>query len=266
MVRKRIKDFSIITEYPAQMGTNEQLQRLFSRYKFAKKFAIGKRVLEVGCGSGIGLGYLGEVAESVIGGDIEGKSILAAQSFYVNKRNIETIILDAENLPFERDSFDLLIIFETIYYLECPEEFLHEANRVLRDNGVLIICTVNKDWGDFHPSKYSTRYYSVPELDDMLTGLFPEVRIYGVFKVEKRGLKAKAVSSLKRAASLLGLIPGSLRAREFLKRMFIGELSPIPSEVYEGMAQYIEPIEIEKDRPTDKYKIIYVVATKAKIT
>lgn len=257
-----MKRYHEITESPGQKATQEQIERLYQRYHFADEYAADRKVLEVACGSGIGLGYLAEHAVAVTGGDIDRKNIENAQKSYAGNKKIETLVLDAHNLAFDDQSFDLVLLFEAIYYLERPEQFISEAHRVLMGNGHLIICTVNRDWKDFHPSKYSTKYHSVPELNNMLAGMFPEVKVYGAFREANQGLKTKSLSVLKRSASKLDLIPGSLKAREFLKRIFIGKLTPIPDEVSEGMAEYVEPVEIKSDEPTEQYKIIYAVATK----
>jgi len=50
---KREYDYSLITEFPGLQATQEQLERLYQRYHFAKQFAPEKDVLEVACGSGI---------------------------------------------------------------------------------------------------------------------------------------------------------------------------------------------------------------------
>jgi ubiquinone/menaquinone biosynthesis C-methylase UbiE len=72
--------------------------------------------------------------------------------------------IDAHNLPFDDKSFDVVILYEAIYYLEHPERFIEEARRVLRENGTLLICTANKDWSGFNPSPYTYKYFSAPEL------------------------------------------------------------------------------------------------------
>lgn len=58
------------------------------------------------------------------------------------------------------------------------------------------------------------------------------------------------------------LIPGSLKARAYLKRIFMGRLVPLPAEVYEGMTLYEAPGPILVDKINKNFKIIYVVATK----
>ena len=249
-----------ITEIPGLKATEEQIERLYHRYHFAKKFAIGKDVLEVACGAGLGLGYLGKVAKSIIGGDIDETNVNIARNYYKDKIKID--IMDAHFLPFENEQFDLVLLYEAIYYLKEPYKFIQEAKRVLRKKGKLIICTVNKEWEDFHPSPYTYKYFSAYELYEMLKNEFEEVELYGAFKVENRDFKNKIISFIKRFAIRFNLIPGSLKARAYLKRIFIGKLKPLPYEIKEGMAEYTEPVLIPKDKPNKEFKIIYAIAKK----
>ena len=158
------KRFVTVTELPTAKASREQLSRLYTRYKFASEFCKNKTLLEVACGAGLGLGYLSKYAKKVIGGDIDKDVLRFAQGHYKNREKIKLLLFDAEDLPFKNESFDVLIFFEAIYYLIFPEKFIEEAYRVLRNNGIIIICTVNKDWSDFNPSPYSNKYFSAPEL------------------------------------------------------------------------------------------------------
>lgn len=251
-----------VTESPGQMATHEQLARLYQRYRFAREYAIDRTVLEVGCGRGLGLGYLSKCALEVVGGDIDKNNVEASEKYYSGHDKVTILWLDAHMLPFESDYFDLVLLFETIYYLERPEVFVAEALRVLKKDGILIICTVNKSWKDFHPSKYSYEYFSAPELAELLQRSFAEVELYGAFRVAESGASSKIYSIIKRTASKLRLIPGSLKARELLKRLFIGRLKPIPNEVFDNTFDYDEPVPASSDHPNDKYKIIYAIARK----
>lgn len=255
-------DYSLITEAPGLQATDEQLARLYQRYHFARKFAKDKDVLEVACGSGMGLGYLAKVARKVVGGDIETKNVSSAEQYYKGRQHIDIELMDAHRIEWPDKSFDLVLLYEAIYYLKEAEKFIFEAERILRDDGVLIICTVNKDWEDFHSSDYAYKYFSPPELYDLLKNKFKEIKLYGAFAVEKKGLKDKVVSLIKRSAVRFDLIPGSLKARAYLKRIFMGKLIPLPEEVYEDMAPYTEPTPIASDLPTKDFKIIYAVAKK----
>lgn len=256
-----VEKYYEITESPGQKATKEQMERLYHRYRFAKGFIKGGNVLEVACGCGIGLNYLKEYAEQVTGGDIDEDNIRVASSIIKNK-GINVLELDAQNLPFDNESFDTVILFEAIYYLNNPQDFTAEAHRVLKKSGTLIIGTVNRKWNDFHPSKYSTKYYSLSELNNLLSDSFSSVEFRGAFHANGGNIKSKIFSLLKKTASKLNMIPGSLKAREVLKRIFIGRLQPIPTEIFEGIAHYEEPVLLLEDNQTNDFKILYAIAVK----
>ena len=262
MITSQQHDYHNITEAPGMKATREQLERLYHRYRFALEFACGKDVLEVACGSGIGLGFLAGSAKTVVGGDIDVKNLSVARQIYKDTP-IAIQGMNAHNLPFKQESFDSILLFEAVYYLDRPDYFLKEASRVLRRDGKLIICTVNKDWKDFHPSPYAHVYYSVLELSSLLKGTFRHVQIFGAFPTMNGGIRDRFLSGLKRMAVHFDLIPGSLKARSYLKRLFIGPLQPLPERIIDGMARYEPPIPIGPDDPNRVYKIIYAVARKS---
>ncbi|MCX5829768.1 MAG: class I SAM-dependent methyltransferase [Deltaproteobacteria bacterium] len=252
-----------ITEIPGQKASEEQIARIYHRYRFAKEFAKAKDVLEIACGSGIGLGFLAGIARSIVGGDIDRTNVKIASGIYKGT-SIQIKEMDAHKLPFEDKSFDLVLLFEAIYYLESPQDFLKEAARVLRSDGRLIICTVNKDWIDFHPSQYSNTYFSLPELNNLLNLDFREIHAFGAFPAEMKGFKSYLFSRIKRTAVRFSLIPGSLSARAYMKRIFMGPLKPLPNQVFEGMVPYEPPTSIPLEKSTTDFKIIYLSAVKRK--
>ena len=65
----RTTDYSSVTETWGLPAPPEQLAMLYNRYRLAGDLAAGKRVLEIGCGGGMGLAYLRERARLAIGGD-----------------------------------------------------------------------------------------------------------------------------------------------------------------------------------------------------
>jgi SAM-dependent methyltransferase len=254
-------DYSTITESPGLKASREQIARIYHRYRFAWDFANSKDVLEVACGTGMGLGFLSKIAKSVTGGDIDKRNMSVALNTYEDSL-VHVREMDAHDLPFADCSLDLILLFEAIYYLREPEIFLKEAVRTLRGEGTLIICTVNKDWADFHPSPYVYKYYSAPELFFLLKKYFEKVDLYGAFSTRADGILGHCASSLKRIAVRFNLVPDSLSARTYLKRLFIGSLQPLPNQVFENMASYEPPLPIPMDGLNSDYKIIYAVAQK----
>jgi ubiquinone/menaquinone biosynthesis C-methylase UbiE len=259
---KKVVDYSLITESPGLQVTAEQLARLYHRYRFVKDYGVGKDILEAACGSGIGLGFLAQSAMHMVGGDINKANVAVAKQLYRHHDRILLLEMDAHRLPFGVNSFDVILLFEALYYLEQPHIFVKEAFPLLRSPGHLMICTVNKDWSDFHPSPYTYRYFSAPELYDLMAGTFSKVELYGAFSTQVQGALGKMVQLLKRFAVQFHLIPGTLAARAYLKRLFIGPLQPLPEQIYEGIAFYEPPVKIAPDQVNRDYKIIYAVAAK----
>ena len=252
-------DYTSVTELPGSQATREQQARLYHRYHTAGRYAAGKRVLEVACGAGLGLGYLARTAKSVIGGDYTENLLRMAQSHY--RGRVPLVRLDAHHLPFRDRAFDLVILFEAIYYLSQAEQFIAESRRVLSDEGTLLIGTVNKDWSEFTPSALSTRYFSVPELRDVLNRQgFSLPEFFGAFPTTVTSPKQKIVSLIRRMAAALNLVPKTLGGRELLKRLFYGSLTPLQPEVEDGMAELYSLIPIPNEAPNAQYKILYAVA------
>jgi hypothetical protein len=92
---------------------------------------------------------------------------------------------------------------------------------------------------------------------------FGEVKLYAGFPVDTKGIKSQIVSLIKRSAVKFNLLPGSLKSRAYLKRIFMGELTPLPHEIEEDMADYEPPVEIPIDRVVKEYKILYAIGKKA---
>lgn len=255
----RLVDFSQLTEIPGVKATKEQIERIYHRYRFVRDIAENKVILEVACGSGLGLGFLNERARYVVGGDIDRRNLKIAQELYKGT-SVDLCKLDAHYLPFSGNRFDLVLLYEAIYYLKFPDLFIEECGRILKKNGLLVICTVNRDWKDFHPSPHAIRYFSIPELYGLLGKVFHDVKFYGAFPVEETGLSERAVSLLKRIAVRLNLIPGTLAGRAYLKRLFLGPLVQIPEQLVENMAPYREPVMISPRERNGKFKIVYAVS------
>lgn len=214
-------DFSIITELPGNRAHAEQLSMIHTRYKWAGDLAAGRDLLEVACGPGRGLGYLAKRARSVTGGDITPALVEASNAHY--RGEPKAVVLDAQALPFPAASFDLVLLFEALYYLPKPEAFLSEARRVLRPGGRLLISCPNPEWSDFNPSPFSVRYFTAAELRASLAG--------AGFEPDIRAAFAAGSSYLRRAAVSLGLVPKSMRGKALLKRIFYGTLAELGPEI-----------------------------------
>jgi len=251
-------DFSGVTELPGNLAHREQLAILYTRYRWAARHCRDKDVLEVACGAGQGLGYLRKAARWVVGGDIEEKNLRFARQHYRDRDGIEVRHLDAKSLPFADGTFDTVVFFEAIYYLDDPRKFLDEARRVLRPGGTLLLSSVNCQWHGFNPSPFSVRYYTGAELTELLQDGGFRPRLLAAFRDEPGSASRKAVAWLRRIASSLHLIPKTMKGKALLKRLFYGPLKSIPAEMDEGMAEAAPMEEVEAGRPLREFKMLYV--------
>jgi len=111
---------------------------------------IGGRVLEVGVGTGISLPLYSPNVR-IFGTDISEAMLKKAKQRVAQGRlkNIEGLaVMDAENLEFPDNSFDVVMAQYVVTAVPNPETALDEFARVLRPGGELIILTrVSADTG-----------------------------------------------------------------------------------------------------------------------
>lgn len=255
-----VPKFSEITESPFTRATSDQLQILYTRYDLATKHSVGKDVIEVACGAGVGLGMIAGVGRHVTGGDIDDQNCATALESYAGRPNIEVRHVDALQLPFGACSFDVVVLYEALYYLPSADEFLREARRVLRPGGTLLISTVNCRWGEFNASPFSTRYFDAAELAGILVRQGFDVSLYGGFPEKAGGAGSAVIGAVRKAAVRLHLIPGTQKRKEWLKRIFYGELQQIPRELKAGLVAPAPLDPLEPPYAADQFRFIYAVA------
>lgn len=116
-------------------------QREVEFFKSAHQPAELPRVLEVGCGQGVGVGLIVRHfrPESVEAIDIDPVMVRRAQHrFRAGRRDgtqITIRLADAEELPFAEESMDAVFNFGIIHHLEDWQRGIGEIARVLKPGG-----------------------------------------------------------------------------------------------------------------------------------
>jgi len=108
---------------------------------FAQDVPEGSSVIDIGCGTGNALWHLSKRNPSLLAGiDISPKSIAVAQA-KLSRLPVDLRVGDAESdLSWPDDTFDVAVMNATIHHFPEPENVLHQAFRVLKPKGRLIIA------------------------------------------------------------------------------------------------------------------------------
>lgn len=250
------QNFLEFTEIAGDMVSQEQVDRIARRYYWAAEYCQDKDVLEVACGSGQGVGYLASAATSLVAGDFSGPTIDIARKHYGQRFHFE--VFDAQSMPFNAASFDVVLIFEALYYLPDPESFFVECKRVLRPGGVLLISNANKDLYDFNPSPHSHIYHGLIELERVARQHgFTSIKCFGDTPLGALSLKQRILRPAKALASRLHLIPESKAAKNILKRFVFGNLVPMPAEISAQTSPYFPPTLLPSGVVDRLHKVIF---------
>lgn len=247
-------DYSTVTETPGRAALPETLDALRTRYELAAGLAGGGDVLEVGCGPGVGLGYLQQRCRCVVGGEYDVGLAATARRHYEHRLPI--CRLDAGDLPFTDAAFDLVLLLETIYYLPDPERFVREARRVLRPGGALLICSANCERPDFNPSPYTFRYFSAGDLGRLMEQQGFGVDLEAAFPVQEGAAATGLHGMLRSLAVKLRLIPRTMEGKERLKKMLYRNLQPLPNELTD-QGRLVPLSKVTAGVPVTGFKVVY---------
>ncbi|MFC1928294.1 methyltransferase domain-containing protein [Chloroflexota bacterium] len=210
---------------PSDWNDVRQLKAHINRYMFSARYATNNVCLDIACGSGFGSHYLKKGgARMVVGGDISPEGIEYANRNYAED-NVRFQILDAQRLPFENDSFDVIVSHGTIEHLPRPTQFLGECYRVLRPGGILICSAPNKAITSPYgkpPDKYHFEEFYVAEFNSFIETYFQNTTIYGEMYA-KKGLKLHIyLFGLHKVLPLIHSLPKGQSLAEFLIRFIRG--------------------------------------------
>lgn len=142
-----------------------------SRYKFAAKMMkYCKRILEVGCGEGIGVfSFLSESNAKVVAMDFDAMQIERAQKNVLpyTKGRVNFICQDLITQQFKGKSVDGIASIDVIEHIAPEEEgkFLNNYFSAVKKGGISIIGT---------PNKYASQYASERSLAGHINLFTPE--------------------------------------------------------------------------------------------
>ncbi|MGC9367503.1 MAG: class I SAM-dependent methyltransferase [bacterium] len=126
------------------------MQFLEEEIKFVlSKINPGDSVLDLGCGYGRVAIRLAEKSKEVVGIDISQDNIKLAKQMYKSKENLVFKIMNAADLKFPRERFDVIICIQngiSAFKID-PQELIGESLRVTKTGGILLMSSYSdKFW------------------------------------------------------------------------------------------------------------------------
>lgn len=137
----------------------------------------GMKILEIGCGNGTlwqqNLSVLPPHVQIVLS-DISAGMIHDVQNRFRNDARFSCMVFDAAHMPFDDNTFDLVIANHMLFYCDDLSQVLQECARVLKVNGHL------------EASTYSSRH--MKEITELVQSFSPQIVLSKDKLYEKFGL------------------------------------------------------------------------------
>lgn len=170
----RFKEKGILKD-PAQIGMYEAI---------AKNWCIGKAVIDVGCGIGVGTNVLAREAIGSFGIDINRESIKFAEQMFGNQK-VKFEVADITKLmPRPIGTFDVVVAIELIEHVADFEAVLEGLKRFYEEKRrtVFFISSPNRNndkiANDKPKNEYHVREWTSGEFYSILTKHFRAVVLY----------------------------------------------------------------------------------------
>lgn len=154
----------------------------YHRYLWAQRLVTGLEVLDLGSGEGFGAALLSERAASVLGIDVDARTVEHARLNY-SGASVRFEVGSATDLAGVPDaSVDAVVAFEIIEHVEDQGRMLEEVKRVLRPGGLLVTSTPDKRaytdaTGQDNP--FHVRELTEEQFRELLAGRFAHVTLHG---------------------------------------------------------------------------------------
>jgi SAM-dependent methyltransferase len=181
-----------------------------ARYEWAAQYVPGRRVLEVGCGSGQGTRLLATAGASHVDGvDISESAIEHARQAHADQ-HLTFHLASGQQLPVAAASYDVVVALETLEHVDDDDLFLREIVRVIRPDGRFLCSTPNRAVTNpgtaisnppFNP--HHVREYTSVELGSLLRRYFVSVDLLG--QTAYRGGYVVLLSRVGRVVPLLAV-------------------------------------------------------------
>lgn len=177
-------------------------------FSLVKKYSnLNFTALDLGCGSGELTFRLSPLFSHITGIDLFEDYIKTAKKDARNNnvRNVEFLVADAAQLPFEKKVFD--VVYSSRGPLSASLDFMSESCRVLKDRGLLIEETIGEE-DKLELEIIFNRGHSYPHIDSKLNSVKKLINKLGVKLVFSKYYKYyQSYDSLDKIIDLLERAP-----------------------------------------------------------
>lgn len=199
------------------------------RYALCREYVEGKHILDVASGTGYGTYILSGQAASTTGLDADQSAVNEAGKRYIAP-NLRFVAGDCISMPFDDNSFDVVISNETIEHIHGHDKFISEVKRVLRPNGLFIVSTPNKPVYNRYkaPNKFHVSEMDIPEFQQLLNRHFNHIFMMGL---------------------RMGLVSLSFKMDHSIKKLNLPSAQTYIADLKFGVAPEVNSSEIWLDQP-----------------
>lgn len=159
------------------------------------------KILDIGCGGGFLSEEFAYKGFQVTGIDPSKESIICAQKHARdNNLNIDYLHGYGENLPFESDSFSIIVCCDVLEHVSDLKKVIEEISRVLAPEGLFLFDTINRNFAGKLLIKATQEWKSTAFME-------PDVHVWDMFIKPKELIKLFNENNLI-TKEIKGMSPG----------------------------------------------------------
>jgi ubiquinone/menaquinone biosynthesis C-methylase UbiE len=138
------KDARVFDYFEERTGATAHSERRLREYILSLVPNKSQSILDVGCGSAWVAKTFQKSGKFICSLDVSTENPRKAMECYPSLDHVG-VAADAYHLPFNDDSFDVILATEIIEHVHNPKSFVSELMRVVKTSGVVIISTPYKE-------------------------------------------------------------------------------------------------------------------------